>query len=68
MKKLLVIALIAMMAAPAMAAVGWFSDYILVSENGAADGYYWIGGDPAFGSEFAAQTFSFSSSILAISF
>ena len=58
MKKLLAIALIAMMAVPAMAAVGWFSDYILVSENGAADGYYWIGSDPSFGDQFTAQSFS----------
>ena len=58
MKKLLAIALIAMMAVPAMAAVGWFSDYILVSENGAADGYYWIGSDPSFGDQLTAQSFS----------
>ena len=57
MKKLLAFALIAMMAGSAMAAVGWFSDYILVSENGAADGYYWIGSDPSFGDQFTAQAF-----------
>ena len=58
MKKLLAIALIAMMAAPAMAAVGWFSDYILVSDNGAPDSYYWIGADPTYGTQFAGSTFA----------
>ena len=44
MKKLLAIALIAMVAAPAMAAVGWFEDYILISQNGGADAAYYLNG------------------------
>ena len=58
MKKLMVIAAIAMMAGAAMADVGWYSDYILVSTAGGADDYKWIGTDPSFGTEFNGSTFS----------
>jgi hypothetical protein len=58
MKKLIGFALIALMASSALAATGWFSDYILVSQDGGADEYYWIGDDPSFGTEFNGATFS----------
>ncbi|HOW97272.1 MAG TPA: PEP-CTERM sorting domain-containing protein [Kiritimatiellia bacterium] len=49
----LIVALVALMAAvSAMGALGWYSDYVLVSLNGGADGYYWIGLDPTFGTQF----------------
>ncbi len=57
MKKLIVFAMVAMMAGGAFAATGWFQDYILVSDNGAADEYYWIGSDPGFGSDFTNSSF-----------
>jgi hypothetical protein len=58
MKKLLLVAVLAMLAGSAMANVGWFSDYILVSNNGNPDSYYWIGGDPSYGVQFQGSTFS----------
>jgi len=39
------------------AASGWFSDYVLVSINGSAAGYYWIGTDPGFGTSFNGANF-----------
>ena len=57
MKKLVVFAMAAMMASGVFAATGWYSDYLLVSDNGAADGYYWIGADPSYGTQFAGSTF-----------
>ncbi|MBU1694944.1 MAG: PEP-CTERM sorting domain-containing protein [Verrucomicrobia bacterium] len=44
-------------AVSAMGATGWYSDYILVSINGGADGYYWIGSDPGFGTDFQGAYF-----------
>lgn len=38
--------------ASAMAATGWFEDYVIVSIDGGADQYYWIGADPGFGTQF----------------
>jgi hypothetical protein len=58
MKKLLVFLAIAMIAGSAMAATGWFSDYLLVSNNGGADDYKWIDTDPSFGSAFVGSTFA----------
>ncbi|MGD9782011.1 MAG: discoidin domain-containing protein, partial [Kiritimatiellia bacterium] len=58
MKKLLVFAVAAMLSGAAFAATGWYQDYVLVSNNGGADGYYWIGDDPGFGTQFAGSTFN----------
>jgi hypothetical protein len=58
MKKLLVFAAIAMLACSAMAATGWFNDFLLVSVNGGADQSKWIGTDPGSGSAFAGSTFT----------
>mgnify|MGYP003587533371 CR=1 FL=1 len=55
MRKLIVM-LVALVAASAMGATGWYSDYIIVSgvQNlGSNGGYLWIGGDPTYGSQFA---------------
>jgi len=54
MRKLIVL-LVALVAASAMGATGWYSDYIIVSgvQNlGSNGGYLWIGGDPSYGSAF----------------
>ena len=49
----LIVALVALVAAvSAMGATGWYSDYVIVSVNGGADAYYWIGGDPSWGTQF----------------
>jgi hypothetical protein len=58
MKKTGVFLLVATVAFSAFAATGWFQDYVLVSQNGGADGYYWIGSNPGFGTEFAGSTFN----------
>ena len=58
MKKLLAFALIALMAGSAMAATGWYRDYVVVSVDGGADEYYWIGDDPSFGTQFDGATFN----------
>ena len=52
MRKLIVALVALVMASSAMGATGWYSDYVLVSVNGGADAYYWIGNDPSFGTQF----------------
>lgn len=45
-------------ATPALAATGWFSDYLLVTTNLTGEGdYYWIGSDPGFGTQFQNHDF-----------
>ena len=34
-----------------MAALGWYSDYVLLNVNSAGDAYYWIGTDPSYGTQ-----------------
>ncbi|HOW97271.1 MAG TPA: PEP-CTERM sorting domain-containing protein [Kiritimatiellia bacterium] len=49
----IIIGLVALAAAlSAMGATGWYQDYVLISLNGDPAGYYWIGGDPTFGTQF----------------
>ncbi len=57
MKRRLVFTLVAMMALSAFASTGWYQDYVLVSSNGAADTYNWIGSDPGYGSPYVGATF-----------
>lgn len=53
MRKLMIAMAAALLfSANAMAATGWFSDYVLVSIDGRADQYYWIGSNPGFGTQF----------------
>ena len=58
MKKLLAFALVAMMAGSALAATGWYSDYVVVSVDGGSDEYYWIGSDPSYGTQYDGATFN----------
>lgn len=59
MKKLLALVtmFVAVFANSSQAATGWFSDYVLVSINGGADQYYWIGDNPDFGTQFNGANF-----------
>ena len=60
MKKILLVLTAAAFVATASqskAALGWFSDYVLVSIDGGAAGYYWIGSDPGFGTAFNGANF-----------
>ena len=57
MRKLMAILALMGMTASSQAATGWFSDYILVSRDGGADEYFWIGADPSFGTQFAGYDF-----------
>jgi hypothetical protein len=41
----------------AFAATGWFQDYVLISKDGGASVYYWIGSDPSFGTQLNGYNF-----------
>lgn len=41
----------------AYSATGWFSDFILIEKNAAGEQYYWIGGNPSFGTELNSYDF-----------
>ncbi|MBU1694942.1 MAG: PEP-CTERM sorting domain-containing protein [Verrucomicrobia bacterium] len=53
MRKLIVALVVLVAAVSAMGATGWYSDYIVVSVDSGADGYYWIGADPSYGTQFS---------------
>lgn len=58
MRKLMaILAIVGLSAGATQAATGWYSDYIVVSVDGGADQYFWIGADPSFGTEFNGYDF-----------
>ena len=57
MKKLIIFALTALVAVGAMADTGWYNDYLVISPDGGANEWYWIGGDPGANTEFAGHDF-----------
>jgi len=44
-------------------ATGWFNDYVVASVDGGSDGYYWVGADPSFGTEFDGHDFGVISTL-----
>jgi hypothetical protein len=46
-----------------LGATGWFQDYIIINSNNGVDTYYWIGGDPNFGTEFNDNNFGVVTSL-----
>jgi hypothetical protein len=63
MKKLVLMFLI-LVSHQSFGATGWFSDYIIISVNGGGSNYYWIGGNPGFGTQF--HGLNFGSDILSL--
>lgn len=57
MRKLLAILAAMSLSVTSWGAAGWYQDYITASVDGGADGYYWIGSDPSFGTQFAGANF-----------
>lgn len=57
MRKFLAILAVAGLTGTSWGATGWYQDYILASIDGGADGYFWIGDDPSFGTQFAGANF-----------
>jgi hypothetical protein len=39
------------------AATGWFNDYVLIDKNSGGEQYYWIGGNPNYGTELNNNDF-----------
>lgn len=49
----------------AFASTGWYSDYVLINVNNATgSGYYWIGGDPSFGTQLDGANLGTVSSLV----
>lgn len=49
----------------AYGATGWFQDYVLIDKNSSGtSGYYWIGGDPSFGTELNNYDFGVVSALV----
>ncbi|MBX2974816.1 MAG: T9SS type A sorting domain-containing protein [Ignavibacteriaceae bacterium] len=64
MKKTLYI-LIALFCSPVFGATGWYQDYIVISKNGGANNYYWIGGNPG-GENPELNGYNFGEDILSL--
>jgi hypothetical protein len=61
MKKLLMVLLL--LTSIALAATGWFSDFVIINPNGSGEEWYWIGGDPSYGTELNGTNFGAVSSL-----
>lgn len=53
-----VVLLLVIVTSFALSATGWYSDYVIISVNGGESLYYWIGGDPSFGTELNGHVFT----------
>ncbi len=43
---------------------GWFSDFVLIDKNSGGEHYYWIGGNPSFGTELNNNDFGIVASLV----
>lgn len=48
----------------AYGATGWFSDFVLIDKNSGGGQYYWIGGNPGFGTELNNNDFGVVASLV----
>lgn len=58
MKKLIAcLGVFALATASSLGALGWYQDYVILSVDGGASGYYWVGSDPGYGTQFDTHDF-----------
>ena len=62
-KTIVCLGILALSASLSMAGLGWFQDYVIISANGGASQYYWVGSDPGFGTQFDGHNFGTVSSL-----